>query len=96
MNVKSDEETLEVVSPAEFTVPLEIEPPTEQEHSEDRSDDTETVPVNIGYGELDDHGDIKFSWRRLFVFAGTLSVALALFAGGAVAFMRRLRVPSAQ
>ena len=49
---------------------MEVEARKQRHLSEEQ--EREAVSVRIGYGEVDDDGNIKFSWKRLLVFAGLL------------------------
>ena len=46
----------------------------------------EAVSVRVGYGEVDDDGSIKFSWKRLLVFAGVLHERCSVLATEALLF----------
>lgn len=56
--------------PSGEVMDMEVEARKQRHLSEEQ--EREAVSVRIGYGEVDDDGNIKFSWKRLLVFAGLL------------------------
>lgn len=70
MSLKPSESSAELPRPGE----LDLQSEAQQRVSEDR----EAAPVRVGYGEVDDEGNVKFSWNRLLVFAGMRPIVVSL------------------
>lgn len=72
MNRKSDDSSPELLPTGELLEPMdmELEARKQQQYLSEAEHEREAVSVKIGYGEVDDNGNIKFSWQRLLVFAG--------------------------
>jgi hypothetical protein len=75
MNQKlSEYATGRLPSSDELPLPMDIELQArqEQQHLHVGQSERETLSIKVGHEEVDDDGNVKFSWRRLLAFAGVL------------------------